>query len=145
MIEREPRLPLRIGNSDAMLERLAQRRQLVSQIGIFGEQRALLPLSRLGAAHVSDKMHHGVAMGDIDIELVERVAAEILEILLHLHFDIVPREVGAQLVAIEAEFVGNSREKDLDRHRRTPAIQSSAITISQFLASENSPRQIERK
>ena len=65
-----------------MLERLAQRRQLVSQIGIFGEQRALLPLSRLGAAHVSDKMHHGVAMGDIDVELVERVAAKILEILL---------------------------------------------------------------
>ena len=72
--EREPGLPLRIGNSDAMLERLAQRRQLVSQMGIFGEQRALLPLSRLGAAHVSDKMRHDIEMGDVDIELVECVA-----------------------------------------------------------------------
>jgi hypothetical protein len=59
-------------------------------------------------------MHHGVAMGDVDIELVERVAAEVLEILLHLYFDVVPREVGAELVAIGAEFVGNSREKNLD-------------------------------
>jgi len=59
---------------------------------------------------------------------------------------LVPREVGAELVAIGAEFVGNSREKNLDRHRRTPAIQSRAITLSHsFLASENSPRQIERK
>jgi len=47
-------------------------------------------------------------MGDVDIELVERVAAEILEILLHLHFDIVPREVGAELVAIGAEIVGST-------------------------------------
>jgi len=47
-----------------------------------------------------------VAMGGID---VERIAAEILEILLHLHFDIVPREVGAELVAIRPEFVGNRR------------------------------------
>jgi hypothetical protein len=39
-------------------------------------------------------------MGDVDIELVERIAAEVSEILLHLHFDIVPREVGAKLVAI---------------------------------------------
>ena len=120
MIEREPGLPLRIGNSDAMLERLAQRRQLVSQVGIFGEQRALLPLSRLGTGHVADKMHDGVAMGDVDIELVERVAAEVLEILLHLHFDIVPREVGAKLIAIGTELVGNSREKNLDRHHARP-------------------------
>ena len=77
--------------------------------------------------------------------LLVPIAAEVLEILLHLHFDIVPREVGAELVAIGAEFVGNSREKDFDRHWRTPAIQSRAITISQFLASENPPRQIERK
>ena len=40
-------------------------------------------------------MHHGVAMGDIDIELVERVAAKVLEVLLYLHLDIVPRKIGA--------------------------------------------------
>ena len=35
------------------------------------------------------------ASGDIDIELVEHVTAEVLEVLLHLHFDILPREVRA--------------------------------------------------
>jgi hypothetical protein len=93
---------------------------------------ALLLFSRLGAGHVADEMHHGVAMGDVDIELVERVAAEVSEILLHLHFDIVPREVGAKLVAMGAEFVGNSREKNLDRHRRTPAIQSRGSLFHSF-------------
>src|ERR1700688_2144797 len=81
MIEREPGLPLRIGNSDAILERLARWLQLVGQIRIFGEQRALLPLSRLEAAHVSDEVHHGIAMGNVDIKLVERIAAEVPEIL----------------------------------------------------------------
>ena len=56
--------------------------------------------------------------GDIDVELVERVAAEVFEVLLHLHFDIVPREVGAQLIAIGAELIRNGREKNLHRHDR---------------------------
>ena len=49
-------------------------------------------------------------------------------LVLNLHFDIVPREVGAELVAIGAEFVGKSA------HARD---QSRAITISQFLASDD--------
>jgi hypothetical protein len=36
---------------------------------------------RSGAGHVADEVNHGVATGDVRIELVERVAAEILEIL----------------------------------------------------------------
>jgi diadenosine tetraphosphate (Ap4A) HIT family hydrolase len=36
-------------------------------------------------------VNYGVAMRDIDIELIQRVAAEVFEILLHLHFHIVPR------------------------------------------------------
>jgi hypothetical protein len=31
----------------------------------------------------------------IDIELVERLAAEVSEVLLYLHLDIVPRKIGA--------------------------------------------------
>ena len=66
------------------------------------------------------EMHHGVAMRDIDVELVERVAAEVLEVLLHLHFDIVPRQVRSQLIAIGAELIRNGREKNLRRHDRAP-------------------------
>jgi hypothetical protein len=40
-------------------------------------------------------------MGDVNIKHVERIASEVLEILLHLPFDIVPREGGAKLTAIE--------------------------------------------
>ncbi len=54
--------------------------------------RAQRLLTRSGSSHVAGEMHHGVAIRDIDIELVERVAAKVLEVLLHLHFDIVPRE-----------------------------------------------------
>jgi hypothetical protein len=60
-------------------------------------------LVRIGAGHAADEMHHRVAVLDIDIELVEYAAAEVLEVLLHLHFDIVPRQVRSQLIAIDAE------------------------------------------
>ena len=63
-------------------------------------------------------MHHGVAMGDIDVQLVECIAPEVLKILLHFHFDIVPRKIGAQPIAIVAEFIGDGREKNLHRHER---------------------------
>jgi hypothetical protein len=67
-------------------------------------------------------MHHGVAAGDIDVKLVEGAAALVLKILLHLHFDIGTREVGAQLIAIGAEFIRNGREKNLRgrRHECAP-------------------------
>jgi len=53
----------------------------------------LLPVAWRGAGHFSHEMHHCVAMTDIDIEFVERVAPEVFKILLHLHFNIVPRKV----------------------------------------------------
>ena len=57
---------------------------------MFGHQRALLAPVCGSAAHVAHEMHDRVAMADVDVELVERVAAEILEILLYLNRDIVP-------------------------------------------------------
>jgi hypothetical protein len=113
VIERQPRLPLRVGNGDAIFQCLAEWRQRSGQIGIFGEQRVQLSRARIGTGHAAHEMNHGVAIGDIDVELVERVAAEVLEILLHLHFDIVPREISAELIAIDAKLVGNGREKNL--------------------------------
>jgi len=72
---------------------------------MFGEQRLLLPLVRRRAAHVAHQMHNSVAVGDVDVELVERIAAEVLEVLLDLHRDVLPREVAVELIPIVAEFV----------------------------------------
>ena len=77
-------------------------------------------LTRIGAGHVAGEMHHGVTVRDIDIELLERVAADGYEVLLHLHFDIGPRQVRSQLIAIGAELIRNGREKNRDRHDARP-------------------------
>jgi hypothetical protein len=127
VIEREPSFPLRVGKAAAVLERFGERRQFGLKVGIFGEQRLLLPLIRRGATHFADEMHDRVAMGDVDVELVERIAAEILEVLLHLHGDIVPRQIAAQLIPVNPELVGNSRKKDADRHAARRS--SSAWTL----------------
>ena len=107
VVKREPSLPLRVGNGGTISQRLAERRQFVRKIGIFRAQRTQCVLARIGASHVADEMHHGVTVLDIDIELVEHAAPEILEVLLHLHFDIVPRQARSQLIAIGAELIRN--------------------------------------
>jgi hypothetical protein len=50
-------------------------------------------------------MHNRVTVLDVDIELVERVAAESLEIFLDFHLDIMPCQIGTQLIAVSAELV----------------------------------------
>jgi hypothetical protein len=50
----------------------------VPDIGMLGEQRAYISLAGRRAGHVADEMRHGVAMRDIDIKFVERVAPEVL-------------------------------------------------------------------
>ena len=60
--------------------------QFVGKVGVFGEQRALFAIHRISTRHAADEMNHRVVMGNIDIELIERIAAEVLKILLHLHF-----------------------------------------------------------
>ena len=117
MMEGEPGFPLRVRKADRGLECFAERRQFLWKIGMLGEQRLLLPFVRRRAAHLADEMHNRVAMGDIDVELVECVAAEVLEVLLHLYRDIVPREVMDELIAVGVELVGNGRKKNADRHR----------------------------
>jgi hypothetical protein len=52
VIEREPSLPLGIGNGRALPERAAERRQAPWEIGIFGDQRLLLAASA-AAPHIS--------------------------------------------------------------------------------------------
>jgi hypothetical protein len=47
-------------------------------------------------------------MRNVEIELIQRVAAEVLEVLLHHYFHIVPCELGAQRLTIVTEFIGNS-------------------------------------
>ena len=67
-------------------------------------------------------MHHSVAIGDVDVELVERIAAEVLEVLLHLHRDIVTRQILDQEVKIGPELARNRRKKDADRRSALAAI-----------------------
>ena len=71
------------------------------------------PRARHGPGYMSNEMHHGVAIADIDIELIKRAAPEVVKILLHLHFDIVPREIFAQPIAIVAKLIGNGRDKKI--------------------------------
>jgi hypothetical protein len=119
VVEREPGLPVGIGNCRAVGERAAERWQALREIGIFGDERFLLACVRCGAAHLADEMHHRVATRDIDVELVERVAAEVLEILLHLHGDVGTRQIVDEFVSVGPELVGNRRKKDADRHALT--------------------------
>src|ERR1700677_446898 len=83
---------------------------------MFGEQRFLLRFVGHSAAHVANEMHNRVAMGNVDVELVERIAAEILETLLNLHGDVMPCQIAFEFDAVVAELVGNGRKKDHYRH-----------------------------
>jgi hypothetical protein len=62
-----------------------------------------------------------VASGDVGVELVQRDRAEVLEVLLDLHLDIVAREVRAQSIAVVAKLVRNRRQENPDRHGGRPA------------------------
>ena len=115
MVEREPCLPLRIGDTDTLAQGLAKRREFSGQIRIFVEDRLGRKRFRIRAGHVADKMHHRVAQLDVDIQFFERDAAKILKILLDLDFDIVAREIAAKLIAISAEFIRHRRQKYPDR------------------------------
>jgi hypothetical protein len=117
-MERKPRLPLGVGDGLAALQRLAQRRESRREAGVAIQHRVDRGRLRRRAGHVADEMNHRVTGGDADIEFVEDAEAEILEVLLDLHFDIVAREVMAKLVAVGAEFIGNAGDENADGHGR---------------------------
>src|SRR5580692_10184244 len=116
MVEGQPRLPLRERNQRTVCERFVERRQFAQKVGMFSEQRLLLPFVRRSAEHIAQEMHNGIAVSDVDIEFVERITAKVLEVFLHLYSDILPREVMDQLIPVSPELVGNRREKDHYRH-----------------------------
>ena len=93
VIKGEPSLPLSVGHTDAVFQRLAKRRQPLAEIGMPFAECTQSEIARIKACHIADEVNHGVAMRDIHVELIERIAAEILEILLNLHFHIVARKV----------------------------------------------------
>jgi hypothetical protein len=59
-----------------------------------------------------------IAGANVEVELVERDAAVVFEVLLDLDLDVVAREVTAKLIAIRAELVGNGREDNPNGHAR---------------------------
>lgn len=137
MIKREPSFPLCVGYLRATPQNVLKWRQPRRKIRVFAKQPPLLPLARSGPSHLSHEVHHRVAMSDVDVEFVERVAAKPLEVLLNLYLDIMPCQVGAQLITVAAKLVGNCREKDTNRHvgaapRRKPAFPISPQGRSRF-------------
>jgi hypothetical protein len=107
-----------------------ERGQTRPKVRVFAEQRLLFPLTRGRPSHLPHEMHDRVAMRDIDIELVECVAAKRFEIFLSFYLDIMPCQIGTQLVAIGTEFIGNRRKKDADRHARVAQNSRPAFHIS---------------
>jgi hypothetical protein len=85
---------------------------------MFGKDRPDRFRLRRLAGHVTGEMDDRIAGTDVGVEFVERAGAEVLEILLDLHFGIVAREVAAKLFAIVLEFIGNTGDENLDGHRR---------------------------
>ena len=75
------------------------------------------------AGHLAREMHDDVAVLDIGFQHGERIAAEVLKILLDLDLDVRPRQGAAQRVAIVAELVRHAGEKELNvRHSPPPAL-----------------------
>ena len=66
-----------------------------------------LGVGRGGPGHLPHQMHHRIAMGDVSVELRQRVVPEPLEIFLHLYRDILPRQIAAQLFPVKKEFIGD--------------------------------------
>ena len=104
---------MRVGYLRARAQNVIERGQTRRKIRVFAEQTLLFSLARGRPGHLPNEMHHRVTVRDIDIELVQRVAAKRLEILLNLHLDIMPCQIGTQLVAISPELVRNRREIDM--------------------------------
>jgi hypothetical protein len=120
--DREPRFPLRIGEAP----------ESVPVHPLFGQPRRklgsapqkIVDAGGLGrrARHIADKMDDDVAVCHVLFEHGERIAAEVLKILLDLDLDIGSRQRAAQRVAIVAELVGYAGKKELDvRHSPPPA------------------------
>jgi hypothetical protein len=121
MIKREPCFPLGIGNVAAVHQRLPQRVELGRQVGIFRQNGGSGFGLRGGPGHVADEVHDRVASLDVEVELVERDAAVVLEILLDLHLHIVAREIVAKLIAVIAKFIRHRGQENPHRHGGSPA------------------------
>src|SRR5450755_507485 len=71
---------------------------------------------RVRSGHIPDEVNHGIAIADIEIQLVERDAAIVLEVFLNLDLDIVTREIAPKLIPVIAKFVRDCGKENLDRH-----------------------------
>ena len=109
---------------------VAQRREPVRKVRVFDQQRLDLRRAGRGPRHIADQMHDGVAMADIDVQLVQRVAAKALEVLLDFDLDVVALQVAREFVAVEAKFVRDGGQEDGDRHARGAVGNASVSHVS---------------
>ena len=121
--DREPRFPLGIGQAPKRLAVHALFGQPSRKLGLAPQKVVDAARRWRRAGHLAREMHDDVAALDIIFEHGERVAAPRLEVFLDFDFDIRSRQRTAQRVAIIAEFVRYTREKELDvRHSPPPAL-----------------------
>ena len=95
VIQREPGFPLGVGYLRALPQRIAERRQTRRQIGIFPSSACCSGSPGADPAISPTRCDHGVAMGDVDIKLVERVAAQPLKVFLDFHLDVMACQIAA--------------------------------------------------
>gem|GEM_PF-6368438 len=118
VVERQPRLPLRVGERRrAVFQEGRERWQAAAEVRVaLPDQRQRRRL-RERAGHVADEVDDGVAAGDVGVQLVERLAAGWDEVFLHLHDDVVALEVVTQRVAMAAKLGADCREEEADALR----------------------------
>ena len=84
------------------------------------EQRLHAEIRRNCPGHVPDEVHDCGASRNVIGQHAERVIAVRLEFLLDFHRNVGKREFAAQWRAIGTEFVRDTGQEKLNRHRRAP-------------------------
>ena len=109
MVERKPRLPLRVRKS-YRLHAIAKTK-LGSEVREDLQNRIDFGGNWIGAGAISDEMDYRVTRGNIVVELFQRGAAGVHEIFLTADFNTRLSETGGQDVTIDAKLVGNAGNK----------------------------------
>ena len=120
--DREPRLPLRVGQAPERLAHHSLVRKPRRKLRPPPEKVVDAGCGRRRARHVADEMDDGVAAFDVIFEHGQRVAAGGTEILLDLDLDPSVGQRMAQRLAIGAELISHAGEKQFYvRHSPPPA------------------------
>ncbi len=125
VIQGQPRLPLRVRQAGLWsAERLGQFGELLGQIGVAIPQRVNGWDFGDRTGRIADEVDDGVAMDEVIVELFERRAPGVDEVVLHRDRQFGPVQQFGEERAVFAELACRGRKEQLCelRHRRTPAL-----------------------